>query len=193
MEYNVTGLDAKTTQDDFDLSGDWEYFDASKLESSLLEPQTPSVEIEKKKKKKGNNNMPPSFKIPEPPSATAPPGPAYSNQPFTLLSYTQYFANLTRINEKIASEGSRSPRFDFEVEYSTDDDGVCRMPDLTVRSFLELAIRIGEDGTAATDESISSYSSISNTKVNEAWRTFLSRAFTGFVNVDDLNLGRMQQ
>jgi endopolyphosphatase len=192
VDYNITGLDAKTTEDDFDLSGDWEFLDASILESSLLEPQTPSVEIEKKKKKKGNDHKPPSFKIPDPPSSTAPPGPAYSNQPFTLLSYTQYFANLTRINEKIASEGSHSPRIDFEVEYSTHDDGVCQMPDLTVRSFLELAIRIGEDGTAVTDESISSDSSILNTNVNEAWRTFLSRAFTGFVNVDDMNLGRIQ-
>ncbi len=192
VEYNVTGLDAKTTQEDFDLSGDWESLNASILESSPLEPQTPSVAIEKKKRKKGNDNKPPSFKIPDPPSSTAPPGPAYSNQPFTLLSYTQYFANLTRINEKIASEGSHSPRIDFEVEYSTHDDGICQMPDLTVRSFLDLAIRIGEDGATATDEGISSESAISNTKVNEAWRTFLSRAFTGFVNVDDMNLGRIQ-
>lgn len=192
VEYNITGLDAKTTQDDFDLSGDWEFLGASLLESSPLEPQTPSVEIEKKKKK-GNDDKPPSFKIPDPPSSTAPPGPAYSNQPFTLLRYTQYFANLTQINKNIASEGSRSPRIDFEVEYSTHDDGICQMPDLTVRSFLDLAIRIGEDGAAAADESTSSDSSISNTKVNEAWRTFLSRAFTGFVNVDDMILGRIQE
>lgn len=63
------------------------------------------------------------------------------------------------------------------------------MTDLTVRSFLELAIRIGEDGAAATDTSISpDPSAAGKKKVNEAWRTFLSRAFTGFIDVDDLNL-----
>jgi endopolyphosphatase len=159
------------------------------LGSTLLEAQNPAVEIEKKKKKKDKNkdNKPPNFKIPDPPSSTAPPGPAYSNQPFTLLAYTQYFANLTRINEEAASQGNKAPRVDFEVEYSTDDDGACQMKDLTVRSFLELAIRIGEEGAAAIDTTTSLDPSITKKKkVNEAWRMFLSRAFTGFVDVDDL-------
>ena len=36
--------------------------------------------------------------IPDPPSKHAPPGPAYSPQVLSWLGYTQYFANLTHIN-----------------------------------------------------------------------------------------------
>ena len=188
VEYNVSGLEALSMQDHSNYVIDGDSSDVSTVGSTLSESQTPSVDIEKKKKK-GKDGKPPSFKIPDPPSSTAPPGPAYSNQPFTLLSYTQYFANLTRLNEEAASKGHESPKIDFEVEYSTSDDGVCQMKDLTVRSFLELAIRIGKDEAAATDTTISSDpSTAGKKKVNEAWRTFVSRAFTGFVDVDDLNL-----
>jgi endopolyphosphatase len=189
VEYNITGLEALSIQDESNYDRDGDSSDVSIVGSTLFDPQTPSVDIEKKKKGKDKDDEPPSFKIPDPPSSTAPPGPAYSNQPFTLISYTQYFANLTRLNEEAASQGHKSPKIDFEVEYSTNDDGVCQMTDLTVRSFLELAIRIGEDGAAATDTSISpDPSAAGKKKVNEAWRTFLSRAFTGFIDVDDLNL-----
>lgn len=189
VEYNITGLEASTIQADFDYSDDRGTSNLSTVGSTVHEAQTSEIDIEKKKKKKDKDNKPPNFKIPDPPSPTAPPGPAYSNQPFTLLSYTQYFANLTRINEEAASQGNKAPKFDFEVEYSTNDDGACQMTDLTVRSFLELAIRIGEDGAVATDITISPDPSVTKKKkVNEAWRTFLFRAFTGFVDVDDMNL-----
>lgn len=194
VEYNITGLETLLMQDDSIYNGDESSADTFTVGSIPLEAQTPAVEIEKKKKKKGKDkdNKPPNFKIPDPPSSTAPPGPAYSNQPFTLLAYTQYFANLTRINDEARSQGNKAPRVDFEVEYSTNDDGVCQMKDLTVRSFLELATRIGEDGAAASDTTLSLDPSITKKKkkkeANEAWRTFLSRAFTGFVDVDDLNV-----
>jgi endopolyphosphatase len=190
VEYNITGLETLSMQDDFIYTGDadGDFADVSTVGSTSLEAQRPAVGIEKKKKKqKEKDTKPPNFKIPDPPSSTAPPGPAYSNQPFTLLAYTQYFANLTRINDEATSQGNKGPRVDFEVEYSTDDDGACRMKDLTVRSFLELAIRIGEEGAAATDTTTSLSPSMAKKVVNEAWRTFLSRAFTGFVDVDDLN------
>ncbi|KAJ5369301.1 Endopolyphosphatase [Penicillium cataractarum] len=185
VEYNITGLEA-----DSNYSNDRDSSDLSTVGSTVHETQTSEIDIEKKKKKKKDkDNKPPSFKIPDAPSSTAPPGPAYSNQPFTLLSYTQYFANLTRINEEAASQGNKAPKIDFEVEYSTNDNGACQMTDLTVRSFLELAIRIGEDGAAATDITISPDPLVTKKKkVNEAWHTFLSRAFTGFVDVDDMTL-----
>lgn len=43
------------------------------------------------------------FKVPEGPSKSAPPGPAYSPQALTWTRYTQYFANLTRINNDFVS------------------------------------------------------------------------------------------
>ncbi|KAH8675659.1 Metallo-dependent phosphatase-like protein [Xylariales sp. PMI_506] len=124
------------------------------------------------KKKKGDKNKKPDdpyLIIPNPPAKTAHPGPAYSPQPLTLTGYTQFFANLTYINNDagdfVSPDGRLSvdrwnegvhkgkqpshkpkPRpFEFEVEYSTMDDKLYKMDDLTVRSYLELAYRIGQE------------------------------------------------
>ncbi|KAJ5151480.1 Endopolyphosphatase [Penicillium canariense] len=186
VEYNITGLDDVILQAGSGYSDQVESSDFHVEKSSLPLTENPSAGIEKKKNKK---NKKPTFKIPDPPSSTAPPGPAYSNQPLTLLSYTQYFANLTRINQEIASNSGHDPRINFEVEYTTSGDGVYHMKDLTVRSFLELAIRIGEAGDAASDAIADPDRPVAKGKrENEAWRAFLSRAFTGFVDVDDLDL-----
>jgi endopolyphosphatase len=66
---------------------------------------------------------------------------------------------------------------EFEVEYTTNDD-VYEMSDLTVRSYLELATRIGEAGEVSARK---------KGKVNAVWRAFLERAFTGYVDVDELD------
>ncbi|KAJ5975575.1 Endopolyphosphatase [Penicillium waksmanii] len=141
--------------------------------------QTDEHAKEEEKKGKGNGKgkgkKKPSFKAPKPPSSTAPPGPAYSNQALTLLGYTQYYANLTRLNEE-ATQSKKSPRLEFEVEYTTSDD-VYEMSDLTVRSFLELATRIGEAGEVSSQK---------KGKVNAVWRAFLERAFTGYMDVEEL-------
>ncbi|KAJ5489992.1 Endopolyphosphatase Ppn1p-like protein [Penicillium expansum] len=148
-------------------------------------------EIQKKEKKGKDKKKKPKFKVPEPPSSTAPPGPAYSNQPFTLLGYTQYYSNLTKLHEKIAAgEQGDDPRLDFEIEYTTSDD-VYQMKDLTVRSFFQLAARIGEEGAEEKhtgDISSQGVDAADKNKkpVNDVWRTFLRRAFVGFP-VDDLD------
>jgi endopolyphosphatase len=49
-----------------------------------------------KKDKKGPKKY--KFKVPDGPSKSAPPGPAYSPQTLTWTRYVQYFANLTHIN-----------------------------------------------------------------------------------------------
>jgi endopolyphosphatase len=49
-----------------------------------------------KKDKKGPKKY--KFKVPDGPSKSAPPGPAYSPQTLTWTRYVQYFANLTYIN-----------------------------------------------------------------------------------------------
>jgi endopolyphosphatase len=172
VEYNITGLENTVFEDQPFLPD---------TDSSIPSSEEPSPHPEKKKK--------PDFKIPDGPSATGPPGPAYSNQPLTFLSYTQYFANLTRLNGRAASSAVEQPGIEYEVEYSTRDDDVYRMKDLTVRSWLKLATRIGEEGAVSHGtDSDPTANKKKKKKVNKAWRTFLARAFTGFVDVDGLDL-----
>ena len=122
-------------------------------------------------KKKHGKPKEPNFEMPKAPSKSSPPGPAYSPQPLTLTGYTQFFANLTHINHersaddipsenagtwtdwllrwqgKPTSPQAAKPRpFRYEVEYSTFDDKVYQLPDLTVNSFVDLAYRIGQEG-----------------------------------------------
>ena len=82
---------------------------------------------------------------------------------FSWLGYKQYFANLTRINEQYEntrphvekdSEGSdrsegihsiqsKRPIFNYEIEYDTRNDSIWNLQDLTVKSYIKLARRIG--------------------------------------------------
>ncbi|KAJ5135718.1 uncharacterized protein N7515_004996 [Penicillium bovifimosum] len=193
INYNVTGLDDATHGADAF---------SPKIEGSLLEVGTFEVDAEtsdsplaspetQKKKHKGKKKKP-NFKVPEPPSPTAPPGPAYSNQAFTFLSYTQYFSNISKIHEEIAA-GKRgdNARLDFEIEYTTNDD-VYRMKDLTVRSFFQLAAKLGEENEDAKGGQLSDLDSPADWSVAkkknpkiDVWRAFLRRAYVGFENIDD--------
>ncbi|PLB43757.1 acid sphingomyelinase and PHM5 phosphate metabolism protein [Aspergillus steynii IBT 23096] len=198
VEYNITGLEdtvvwSDTSEEPVDVD-------------SLSDDDDNTVSTDKKKKhkkKKGGKKKPPNFKVPEPPSESAPPGPAYSNQPFTWLSYTQYFANLTRINEQVskASEQSNNSSmmetgkpphddiFSFEVEYDTKDDHAYKMKDLTVRSFFKLATRIAENHSikSSSDEVDAEKKKKKKSKKNRVWRAFLRRAFVGFLDDDELD------
>ena len=130
-------------------------------------------EIEKKKgkkrkDKKNKKSNKPKIKIPKPPSKSAPPGPAYSPQTLSWLSYQQYYANLTSINNDFGQDqdqtvgeekwhngkhSGKKPhkdklrhhnKFKYEIEYDTRNDTIFGLKDLTVRSFVELAGRIGQ-------------------------------------------------
>ncbi|GAM82422.1 hypothetical protein ANO11243_004010 [Dothideomycetidae sp. 11243] len=77
-----------------------------------IETETKKNKKKKKKKKdkeKKRQRKRRRFTVPQPPSKSAPPGPAYSPQSLSLLRYQQYFANLTYINhdfdEVLAAEG----------------------------------------------------------------------------------------
>lgn len=235
IEYNITGLEDAATW--ADVASDNSRSDLPLLadegnnQSSLVQPDLPPEEgIEKKKgkKKKGKKKKPkkPKFKVPDPPSPSAPPGPAYSNQPLTWLGYTQYYSNLTRINCQVAklrelsSNGSAYATeedadkavhdlFNYEVEYNTRDDKIYGLKDLTVRSFFKLATQIAKTDPSKTDAVFREDStlttapteqvqSVGNSNLpdigaskkkkykNQVWRTFLSRAFVGFLDVDKL-------
>ncbi|KAI8953866.1 Metallo-dependent phosphatase-like protein [Xylaria longipes] len=175
FEYNITGLEdnptwvdtARAVQLDEEISDQDEMPDVGELKRR----QVPDFEIEKKKKKKNKDQkgpkppIDPNLRLPDPPAKGTPPGPAYRPQTLTLLGYTQYYANLTYINNDLAGDEDvsswgwnpgkhkgKTPKHDkpqprefrFEVEYSTFDDKIYGLDDLTVKSFVRLAHRIGQ-------------------------------------------------
>ncbi|KAL8639692.1 MAG: hypothetical protein Q9228_003297 [Teloschistes exilis] len=197
FEYNITGMEqvtgkAKMGSDDSTIS--------------------PSVETEKYRKSRALKKH--HSEKPKPPSKSQPPGPAYSVQPLSLLGYTQYFANLTEINAAFASgRHSQHRNFTYEVEYHTKTDKIYRLPDLTVRSYIDLATRIGdykpkqEDvWLGASEESRSDASAAKKKKkkhkkkkehkkkkghqsrkaINKFWFTFVDRAYVGAKSADDI-------
>ncbi|KAF1816997.1 Endopolyphosphatase [Eremomyces bilateralis CBS 781.70] len=174
----------------------------------------------KKEKKKHRKHKKKSkrykFTIPHGPSSAAVPGPAYSPQPLTLLGYTQYFANLTHISNEQdhgssivpeehdstvgpASSKPKPKKFDFHVEYSTLDDSVFKLRDMTVRSYIGLAHRIGRKTQASSTDGDAIESSIQpegnkkrkgkkggKKKQNVTWLTFARRAFVGTSDPEEL-------
>ncbi|KAK2696188.1 hypothetical protein QWA68_006268 [Fusarium oxysporum] len=179
IEYNITGLeDAPVWTDSFDINSkvSEELPDFSEDEEAHQELKR-DLEAERRKKgRKGNKGRKgrkgkkkpknPELVIPPAPPKGSPPGPAYSRQTFTFMGYTQYFANLTYINndltdlsetskwrdgdfsDEVPNHGKPQPnKFRYEVEYSTFTDKIFKLPDLTVRSYLRLASRIAKRKT----------------------------------------------
>ncbi|KAK3061209.1 hypothetical protein LTS18_006784, partial [Coniosporium uncinatum] len=192
--YNITGLDndyeASTSNDILRPRTDGDQIPLQEEEDNIDDKDNDDedrhADLLRKKKKKGPKKY--KFTVPNPPSKSAPPGPAYSPQTLSLLGYTQYFANLTYINNdfikddgenaqgadgenaadhnddndgnggaeaqkwKEGKHQGRRPRkqtphprpFRYEVEYTTYNDSVYALRDLSVRSYLDLARRIGD-------------------------------------------------
>ncbi|KAL2871969.1 endopolyphosphatase [Aspergillus lucknowensis] len=199
VEYNISGLEGVTTWADTPYSHD--SYDAIDWGSDSDEVGQQKKKKKKKgKKKKGKGKKKPHFKAPDDPSPTAPPGPAYSNQALTWLSYAQYFANLTDIYDSTAessestlgSEETESRSLDlYQLEYDTRDDKIYEMEDLTVRSYFKLAKRISKNNPGKDDMVTTNGDETSETKEkkqkNRVWRTFLDRAFVGFLTDDELD------
>ncbi|CAH0021845.1 unnamed protein product [Clonostachys rhizophaga] len=251
FEYNITGIeDQALWVDRFNQASPGtvsQHEDAENTDDDFQELRRRDVESEgkKKKKKKKHNKKPykpkdPNFVVPEDPPKGSTPGPAYSPQLLTLNGYTQYFANLTFINNDMNHKSGRSglatekwrdgdfsdkepshkvpqPKdFAFEVEYSTFDDKVYKLKDLTVMSYLRLAYRLAKDpkgksnSLAGSGDNLAENSDFEgddddlesqkrgkhkdkdNTKGrkkkkhNKAWIEFLHRAFVGTVKKKDL-------
>ncbi|KAL4791777.1 Metallo-dependent phosphatase-like protein [Aspergillus venezuelensis] len=214
--YYDTGIDIDTTES---LENDNDNDDAmtDQRKKNNEKKNRKGKDKNKKKKKK------PNFKVPDEPSKSTPPGPAYSNQALTWLGYAQYYANLTEIyDEKTTSEHENADSAKdvnlYQVEYDTRDDTVYNMKDLTVRSYFQLAKRIANKNPKKNDilieddepSSVSDSESDSEEKTNakkgknskknkkekdarkkkhknKVWRTFLDRAFVGFMSSDDLD------
>lgn len=168
IEYNISGLDnLPVTQAGYHEKTTPQEAEAHCLtrDNKVEEP----VEIEKEPGRNGKVKekifKKPKFTTPKPPSKSAPPGPAYSPQTLSWLSYTQYFANLTHINDDFEQDqtigeekwhsgkhSGKKPhknklkhhKLEFEIEYDTRNDSIFALKDLTVRSYIELAGRIGQ-------------------------------------------------
>lgn len=168
IEYNVSGIDSTVAHPSAPSTASTE--DGTWLQhlTELLYSIRPAASKKKRK----------HFTAPKGPSKSTPPGPAYSPQPLTWTKYTQLYANLTAIGHSRSQQSPPHPpapvsqaansvsdqtrrtaaaapaNFSFVVEYDTQRDPVYRMPDLTVRSWLELAGRIGraEEAVALDSE-----------------------------------------
>lgn len=195
IEYNITGLEnTKTwTHEPSEAEGDYN------LEDGFIPTEDDnnfgSNDIEtskkKKKKKKKKRKKKKKFPIPKPPPSTAGPGPAYHNQPFTWLGYTQYYSNLTEFNDRYSSNtiGSwKVPRstwreyqannsqepyagssgdFKYEIEYDTRTDPAYKLEDLTINSYLDLARRIAANSPEANDDQTTSHLTPEDHDANE--------------------------
>ncbi|KAJ9483751.1 hypothetical protein VN97_g9643 [Penicillium thymicola] len=176
IDYNISGVDVANRPTSWNEVENTVSDGYTPLDTQPSDDPTPEVQKKKKKKKKGKKK--PDFKVPDGPSPAAPPGPAYSNQPFTFLGYTQYYANITQIHEEIDLNQLTDPSLNFEVEYTTNDD-VYQMKDLTVRSFFQLAGRIAEENTPAGTSSSADWFAKKRKSVNTIWQAFLRRAYVG--------------
>ncbi|GJN73081.1 vacuolar endopolyphosphatase [Purpureocillium lilacinum] len=236
-EYNITGLDsAAVWHDSFDQRNPtspqpWDEADWDDEEHHELRRDV-DAEGKKHKKKKGRKGKKkpkkdPNLIVPEDPPKASLPGPAYYPQSLTLTGYTQYFANLTYINNDMQDVGldgskwrggnpdNKSPKhsppkpnkFKYEVEYSTFDDKIYKLKDLTVKSYLGLAYRMGQKKTNSADALVDDFDEDDDDEVeqsirgveadgkgkkkknrerNKAWLHFLGHAFVKTVPKEDL-------
>ncbi|CAK7214403.1 Endopolyphosphatase [Sporothrix curviconia] len=100
VEYNITGLEDTDVWTDGPSSVP--FLPDDNLAPVKEEKKDKDKKKDKKSKEKGKKDKKdPNLVVPDGPAKTAPPGPAYSPQSLTLRGYTQYFANLTYINNDV--------------------------------------------------------------------------------------------
>ena len=124
FEYNVTGVNAHRStnglpQTVLDNEDDMNKFD-QKSQGSNAHSKHEQLQKKPIKPKKPQYHFTP----PLPPSKAAPPGPAYSPQTFTLLGYTQYFANLTTINNDFHSDSDNVAEDSLSLDTQVGPQGI---------------------------------------------------------------------
>jgi endopolyphosphatase len=132
IEYNITGLEdlfcssnPNTSNQPFPFSAQQPISDREALDDDTEYLQDIETQLKNKKhNKKGPRKY--KFKVPAGPSTSSPPGPAYSPQVLTWTRYTQYFANLTRINNDFVessapiSQNHNTPHTIFGMNVTSD-------------------------------------------------------------------------
>ncbi|KAL9109716.1 MAG: hypothetical protein Q9187_008127 [Circinaria calcarea] len=175
IEYNISGLAMSNPGEGPEVKHTADHFDAESCDEIEQNPIHGGFADESKSQKKPNKKKRKKERqdIPLPPSKSSPPGPAYSPQTLTWLGYTQYYANLTEINNDFIPETANAPgggrfkvdrwkegkhhgkhphdkdpkshakKFKFEIEYDTRKDEIYNLSDMTVRNYIGLAARMG--------------------------------------------------
>lgn len=211
IEYNITGIeDAETWEDPFQVvDGERnEDDDDVRLELRSLdassEDEAELAAIAGKKKGKDKTPKDPNLVIPDEPRKKDLPGPAYAPQTLSFTSLQQYFVNLTHVNNEPSDDKdkkkTKTREFAFELEYDTRTDKDYGMHDLTVRSWVELAYRMGKVAPAAADKSGvdalkgkgkgkkgKNSGKGKEKKSNNAWLAFAERAFVSTVSREELD------
>lgn len=123
IEYNITGLEHLHVYGSSDASGDQHILSGHEFSDDEgykreIETLVRRKEKQKNKERAAKHKKKFRFKVPEGPSKSAPPGPAYSPQPLTWTGYVQYFANLTRINNDFVDP--QHHRFEAEPTSAND-------------------------------------------------------------------------
>lgn len=135
FHYNITGLESAEslsaphdapalTLDQLALEEwDEEENENESEEVFRIDWENPDFTSERRKKKQKKKK--PKFTTPKPPSKSSPPGPAYSPQTLSILGYTQYFANLTYIQNDSSFTSSVETDL-FEGTFSSRSQDVWR-------------------------------------------------------------------
>lgn len=207
VEYNISGLEGHSpatraigtpAPDSLDLS----IIDSSNDDNHFAQLEDENDEVHDQKKKKKKKKKGPPFHVPKPPSKTSNPGPGYSPQPLSLISWKQYYANLTAINDAVRRDTTKEPHkhFNYISEYTTNNDSNYQMQDLTVRSWLDVAEKISRGHFPKPDEldeeedDLYREKSVESPKKgklkkarNHLWHVFVKRAFVHTTPDDDIN------
>jgi endopolyphosphatase len=144
IEYNITGLEdlhMHGTRSNFKSTAPPMHEQLPLTGDPFLDDEDYGREIEtriKRKQKEKTNKSKKSkyrFKVPEGPSKSAPPGPAYSPQTFTFTRFVQYFANLTHINNDYID-----PNYHISTAAGLGSNSQTSTNDMSPRTVFGLAI-----------------------------------------------------
>ncbi|KAG7809327.1 hypothetical protein KL921_003324 [Ogataea angusta] len=160
-EYNVSELYSSEAKQ-FEP---WEHFFARLEEELAAEDNQDTLDAEASKDK----TIPPIM------PSDLPLGPAYTPQLFSPERYTQYYVDL--------DYAAKHPdwKFEYEVEYSTDDDEY-QMDSLLVSDWLKMARKLAKSAAVAADD-------VETAGAKKLWKTYLNRAFidTGYQDLPVAN------
>jgi len=152
--------------------------------------EDPNLTSPKRKKKKPKKFKNPIY-VPPGPHKNAPRGPVYESQLFSPTRWEVHFVNLTAANAEHDADPSQEWDYGqgfFQLEY-TSDDAPYVMGDLTMKTWLELAIDIAKEKLVKNATGLTAPDRGKGKKEDEEtyWDVFLRRAFINSGHVLDFD------